>query len=399
MKGMGVLECQWSPHNNTITLRGEDELGAMSHYCLKKKGRDGRQRETSIKMIIHCAASDKQGKQASFSTSSDKEGSHAPKAQHLGVATGLSAQRHQARKALHRGAETARNTSPVSQSAASMSQAYPARARTSGDEGLLGGGLGAGDNRDLRGSLTSRPSYRISGVGVGDAEGGGRGGWGGAERASNNDASVFVRWLDVGPLKPAKGVEIINVRLSTALSKKLAFTQREFEAFFECTVPQLTHDTYIKISAASKTGQLHYMKPDTLSCLVVPQTGGTDFLNHGAGCVISLQERQDVLAACGWLQKLLSHSRTPMEAGGREVEGGTGGERPTLKTILAHFKRSYSGPVMLIWASAILSIPSELVIVRSLEQSDPHYAGLLQVLLICVIECVLLPDRMCPLNL
>jgi hypothetical protein len=249
MKGMGVFECQWSPHNNTITLRAEDELAAMSHYCLKKKGRDGRQRETSIKMIIHCAASDTQGKQAASSTtSSDKEGSHAPKAQHLsnlGVATRLSAERHQARKALHRGAQTARNTSPVSQSAASMSLAYPARARTSGDEGLLGGGLGGGDNRDLRGSLTSRPSYRMSGVKVGDAEGGGGGGWsgmGGAERASNHEASVYVRWLDVGPLKPGKGVEIINVRLSTALSKKLEFTQREFEALFERTVPQLTHD-------------------------------------------------------------------------------------------------------------------------------------------------------------
>jgi hypothetical protein len=221
---------------------------------------------------------------------------------------------------------------------------------------------------------------------------------GGAEGPSNNSASVYVRWRDVGPQKPAKGDEIINVRLSTALGKKLDFTQSEFKAFFEGTEPQLTHDTYIKMSAASKTGQMHYLKPDTLTCLVVPQTGGTDFLNHGAGCVITLQERQEVLAACRWIEKLLSHSRTPMEGGGWEVEGGTGGERPTLKTILAHFKRSCAGSVMLIWAAAILSVPSELVIVRSFEPSDPHYKGLLQVLLLCVIECVLLPDGMCSLT-
>jgi hypothetical protein len=56
--GMGVLECVWSPGFNTITLRSEEELSAMSHYCFKGKGKDGRVREESIKLIIHSGAAE-----------------------------------------------------------------------------------------------------------------------------------------------------------------------------------------------------------------------------------------------------------------------------------------------------------------------------------------------------
>ena len=73
------------------------------------------------------------------------------------------------------------------------------------------------------------------------------------------------------------------------------------------------------------------------------------------------QERQDVLGACRWIYKLLSLARTPAEGGGPPGEASKGGERATLKTVLAHFKRSYHGPVELLWASAIVTVPSELV--------------------------------------
>ena len=353
MNGMGVLECMWSPQNNTITLRAEGELSAISHYCLKSKDRDGRQRETSIKMIIHSGPAPADGVPDT----------------------------HEARMAQRRsGSQTAREVGTRPGGGAGKGSGYPCRARTSGDEvsRVSWGGVGKGGGE--RGSLTSR-----------DGGGGGRGSFGGPEADSSTlqdkeTEAPYIKWQDIGPDKPEQGAEIINARLSAALAKKLEFTQREFLSFFQNKVPNLNNDSFIQMSCASKTGNKHYMRPHSLLPVELPQVGGTDFINFGMGCVISLQERQDVLGACRWIYKLLSLARTPVEGAGPGGEGGKGGERPTLKTILAHFKRSSHGPVQLVWASAIVTVPSELVVVRSFLPSDPQYAGLQQVLQMCMVD-------------
>jgi len=101
----------------------------------------------------------------------------------------------------------------------------------------------------------------------------------------------------------------------------------------------------------------------------IPLIGGTDFLAYGKGCVISMHERQKVLAASNVLYDLIADSLTAR------------GESPTLISLLAHFKLSDRGKLHLHWATAVLSVPSESLHVRTFapgEEETRRYQEALQ---------------------
>ena len=253
-EGMGVLECVWSPQHNTITLRSEAELSALSHYCLQGKGRDGRVREKSIKLIVHAGASvSNKAEELSGPARREEERRNRLREQQQGR------KRKEARLQSATGAQTARELQ--------------------------------------RGAEADGSAWRTGSASVG----------------------------------------------------------------------------FAKASGAMSARELHG------SDVVTPQIGGTDFVKFGRGCVISLQERQEVLAACEHLARLLHKAVTDA------------GETPTLRSMLAHFKRGQtragnSGFMQLVWVSGIVTVPTELEEIRTLVVGETDYCGLQEVLQMCVLD-------------
>ncbi|EKX36861.1 hypothetical protein GUITHDRAFT_145368, partial [Guillardia theta CCMP2712] len=211
--GQGVLECQWSKTSNTIIIRCESELAALSHFCSKVKGKDGRMREKRISSIIHL--------------NYEFVDSHTQRANIL--------------KDLRR----------------------------------------ASDSLDEQQRGVSSPSMMDS------------------------RASLFA-----------------DLRAATR--------NKEQER--------------------------------------IPQIGGTDFLAYGKGCVISMHERDKVLAASKAVNELIANSLTAR------------GESPTLVSLLAHFKLSDRGRLQLHWGTAVLSVPSEHEHVRTFVPGDPESRWYVEVL-------------------
>ena len=104
---------------------------------------------------------------------------------------------------------------------------------------------------------------------------------------------IHLLWEDMGSQKPETGTELINEALATALKAKTEFTADEFT--FE--VPNVTHNSYIKISNSK------YLQP--ASCLSPAADSGLGRLSPN--CCILANGEYFVPAGAQLVRELLKH--------------------------------------------------------------------------------------------